>query len=82
MSAKHTCDPELPVDAETCAGCAATEAQMRREYDAHKRAAAGAVDPEDCDHDYDPDEGYTCLNCGKDGREEVMAAAEYALEDR
>lgn len=26
-------------------------------------------------HEFDPDEGYTCLNCGKDGAEEVLSAA-------
>lgn len=28
-----------------------------------------------CDHDYDSSEGYHCLNSGKDGSEDVMAAA-------
>jgi hypothetical protein len=28
-----------------------------------------------CDHEYDPDEGYMCLNCGKDGLEDVMTRA-------
>lgn len=30
---------------------------------------------EECEHDFDPDEGFTCLNCGKDGTEEVMSRA-------
>ncbi len=30
---------------------------------------------EDCEHDFDPDEGFHCLNCGKDGSEEVMSRA-------
>lgn len=28
-----------------------------------------------CDHEYDSSEGYTCLNCGDDGCESVLAAA-------
>lgn len=28
-----------------------------------------------CEHEYDPDEGFMCLNCGKEGVEEVMARA-------
>lgn len=28
-----------------------------------------------CNHDFDPDEGYICLNCGKDGAEEVSSRA-------
>lgn len=30
---------------------------------------------DECEHDFDPDEGFHCLNCGKDGTEEVMSAA-------
>lgn len=33
-----------------------------------------------CDHEYDPDEGYICLNCNKSGIEDVMSAAESAHE--
>lgn len=32
-------------------------------------------DEEGCEHDFDPDEGFHCLNCGKDGSEEVLSAA-------
>lgn len=28
-----------------------------------------------CDHEYDPDEGYMCLNCGTDGSEVVQSVA-------
>lgn len=28
-----------------------------------------------CDHEFDPGEGYHCLNCGKDGSEEVLSSA-------
>lgn len=28
-----------------------------------------------CDHEFDPDEGFMCLNCGKEGAETVMADA-------
>lgn len=28
-----------------------------------------------CDHEFDASEGFTCINCGKDGYEEVAAAA-------
>jgi hypothetical protein len=30
---------------------------------------------ETCEHYFDPDEGYTCLSCGKDGTEDVLSAA-------
>lgn len=33
-----------------------------------------------CDHDYDPSEGYACLNCGKDGAEEMACFAEAAAD--
>lgn len=33
-----------------------------------------------CDHEYDPDEGYMCLNCGKNGYEEACDRAEF-MED-
>lgn len=26
-----------------------------------------------CEHTFDPDEGYMCLDCGKSGAEEVLA---------
>ena len=32
-------------------------------------------DPEDCDHDFDSEEGFHCLNCGEDGSEWVSMAA-------
>lgn len=39
----------------------------------------GEVNPvpseEECEHEFDPSEGFTCLNCGKDGAEEVLSAA-------
>lgn len=28
-----------------------------------------------CEHAFDPDEGYHCLNCSKDGSEEVLSSA-------
>jgi hypothetical protein len=28
-----------------------------------------------CEHEIDPDEGYTCLNCGYDGSGDYAAAA-------
>ncbi len=28
-----------------------------------------------CEHEFDPNEGWHCLECGKDGSEEMMAAA-------
>lgn len=31
--------------------------------------------PNCCAHDFDPDEGNICLNCGTDGSERVMSAA-------
>lgn len=32
-------------------------------------------DEETCEHEFDPDEGYHCLNCGLDGSERVLSAA-------
>lgn len=32
-------------------------------------------DEDTCEHDFDPDEGFHCMNCGKDGTEEVMSRA-------
>ncbi len=35
-----------------------------------------------CEHEFDWDEGYTCLNCGKQGDiGEAMDAAEYTMEE-
>jgi hypothetical protein len=35
-----------------------------------------------CEHDYDVDEGYTCLNCGKQGDlGELIDAAKYHMGD-
>jgi len=28
-----------------------------------------------CEHEFDASEGYTCLNCGMDGAEEMLARA-------
>lgn len=33
------------------------------------------TEEEECEHEFDPDEGYHCLNCGKDGMEEVLSSA-------
>lgn len=79
---KHTCDPEMPVDAETCAACRETEAQMRREYLAQSnlraaRVARGEVDA--CDH-ADLENGH-CLDCGADRTEDMMARAYDAAKD-
>lgn len=35
-----------------------------------------------CDHEPDPDEGYHCLQCGKDCYEDVAAAAYDSYKDR
>ena len=35
----------------------------------------GDICQECCEHEFDADEGYTCLGCGLDGSEDVMAAA-------
>jgi ribosomal protein L34E len=37
---------------------------------------------EECEHDFDPYEGFHCLNCGKDGTEEVMSKAYDRAKDR
>lgn len=39
------------------------------------------VDQETCEHEFDPDEGFHCLHCDKDGSEEVFAAAYDRLKD-
>jgi hypothetical protein len=31
--------------------------------------------PDCCEHEYDADEGFMCLGCGRDGTEDVMARA-------
>lgn len=34
------------------------------------------AEPEiDCEHEFDPDEGFMCLYCGKEGLEEAMSDA-------
>jgi hypothetical protein len=38
-------------------------------------ASAGDYCQECCEHEFDPDEGFMCLDCGKDGAEDVMSAA-------
>lgn len=35
-----------------------------------------------CDHEYDADEGFICLNCGREGAEDVMAQAYDAAKAR
>lgn len=35
-----------------------------------------------CDHEFDPSEGYTCLNCGLDGLESSMSRAYDMAKDR
>lgn len=40
-----------------------------------KQELNGEPCEECCDHEFDPDEGFCCLNCGKDGTEDVMSAA-------
>lgn len=40
------------------------------------------VEEEECEHEFDPDEGFTCLNCGKDGAEEVFSRAYDRAKDR
>lgn len=38
--------------------------------------------PHCCEHEFDADEGYHCLNCGTDGSEEVMSNAYDQAKDR
>ena len=33
-------------------------------------------------HEYDSDSGYMCINCDKDGTEDLIDAAEARMEDR
>lgn len=41
------------------------------------------AEDEECEHEFDPDEGWHCLNCGKDGTEEVKSRAyDYAKDVR
>lgn len=30
---------------------------------------------EECEHEFDPNEGFHCLNCGLNGTEEILAKA-------
>lgn len=34
-----------------------------------------------CDHYFDADEGFMCLECGKDGTEEIMSRAHDRAKD-
>lgn len=43
---------------------------------------SNSVTEEECEHDFDPDEGFHCLNCGKDGSEEVLSSAYDRAKDR
>lgn len=47
-----------------CIGCKAAPSSEHGDYC-----------QECCEHEFDPDEGFMCLNCGKDGYEDVMARA-------
>lgn len=40
-----------------------------------------ALCPDCCDHEFDPGEGYMCLNCGKDGLEDAMSTAHDRAKD-
>ena len=42
--------------------------------------ADGSYCQECCEHEFDPGEGYMCLNCNKEGMEDMCAAAEAACE--
>lgn len=43
---------------------------------------AQPVNQETCDHEFDADEGFICLNCGKEGAEEILSAAADAAKNR
>lgn len=45
-------------------------------------AVSGYECQECCSHEFDPDEGFHCLNCGKDGAEEVVSALYDRMKDR
>lgn len=47
----------------------------------HKLEVISKEDQEVCEHEFDSSEGNLCLNCGKDGTEDLIARAE-SLEDR
>lgn len=34
-----------------------------------------SVCPDCCDHEFDPDEGFMCLECGEEGADEVCSRA-------
>lgn len=36
----------------------------------------------DCEHDFDPNNGYMCSFCDKDGREDVFCATIDSMEER
>lgn len=43
-------------------------------------AVAGYECQECCEHDYDPDEGYSCLNCGKSGEDYLASRIDDAMD--
>lgn len=51
------------------------------ECDGEGNLPSGDSCSECCEHEFDSSEGYMCLNCGKEGMEDMMCAAE-AMEDR
>lgn len=62
-------------------------ARLKRETEIHQcecgESYAGIYGcPHCCIHDFDPGEGYHCLNCGTDGTEEVMSNAYDEAKDR
>ena len=64
--AKVTFDSANPVIAQVCDGCGEI---------LWSENCQGC-----CDHEFDPDEGYTCLNCGKDGSDYLAGMADYARD--
>jgi hypothetical protein len=77
-----------------CVECAETfnaknrAERLKRENEIHKcgecgESFQGIYDcPHCCSHDFDPDEGYHCLNCGTDGAEEVLSRIYDEAKDR
>lgn len=63
MSNPYPVGTRLPI----CESCEQAFEPIAKGYDSHCQ--------ECCDHEFDPDEGYHCLNCGKDGAEDVLSAA-------
>lgn len=53
----------------------AVSIEARTEIDLDLNTEWSEESPDECQHEFDSSEGFHCLNCGKDGTEEVLSAA-------